>query len=294
MLVYLATQAHCHTMQEFLDSWGQALKPVMQVVSYEYAHTVKYSEVLTVIFADYDRLPAAQRAGFGALCDTISARGIRVLNHPQHSARRSQLLSLLKRQGSNEFSAYPVAEAERAKFPVFLRFTNDHNGPQSPLLHNAEELQQAIDIGVNKGVAREDMLVVEFLSTMGSDGMYYTYSAFCIEGEVVPRQCLASAALWDLREPEWIVPEALDKEKEYLESNPHQQMIRDAFKLAKIDYGRIDYSLLKNKPQVWEINPHPVVLGGFDKYQRAQIPNQKWFADRIVPLFGKLATQRKP
>jgi hypothetical protein len=293
MLVYFATRPHCHTMQTFLDTWGQSLRGIMQVVSYEYANTVRYSEVSTVIFSDYDRLSADDRAGFGALCEALKARGIRVLNHPQHSARRAQLLALLRRQGSNEFSAYPAAEAERAKFPVFVRFANEHKGPQSPLLHSAEEVQKCIQIGLDKGVPYEEMLVVEFCNTLEADGLYQKYSAFCIEGKVLPRHYLASAGQWSVRDVDLLTPEIIAKELAYLQTNPHEQFVRDVFKLAKIDYGRIDYSLLKGKPQVWEINPNPIVMQHPDKYKPEHKANQEWFAERIVPLFAELALWRK-
>jgi hypothetical protein len=280
-------------MQTFLDTWGQSLRDIMQVVSYEYANTVRYSEVSTVIFSDYDRLSADDRAGFGALCEAIKARGIRVLNHPQHSARRAQLLKLLRRQGSNEFSAYPAAEAERAKFPVFVRFANEHKGPQSPLLRNAEDVQKCIQIGLDKGVPIEEMLVVEFCSTKGPDGLYEKYSSFCIEGKVLPRHYLASTKQWSLRDVDLLTPQVIAKELDYLQTNPHEQFVRDVFKLAKIDYGRIDYSMLKGKPQVWEINPNPIVMQHPDKYKPEHKANQEWFAARIVPMFAELALRKK-
>jgi hypothetical protein len=289
MLVYFATRPHCHTMQTFLDTWGQSLRGIMQVVSYQDANTVRYSEVSTVIFSDFDRLPADERAGFAALHDAIKARGVHVLNHPQRSVRRAQLLSLLRVQGSNEFSAYSAADAERVKFPAFLRFANEHKGPQSPLLHNAEDVQKCIQIGLDKGVPYEEMLVVEFCNTQSPNGLYEKYSAFCIEGKVLPRHYLASATQWSLRDVDLLSPEIIAKELEYLQTNPHEQFVRDVFKLAKIDYGRIDYSLLKGKPQVWEINPNPIVMQHPDKYKPEHKANQEWFAERIVPMFAELA-----
>src|SRR5262249_37550000 len=49
------------------------------------------------------------------------------------------------------------------------------------------------------------------------------------------------------------------EQQEYLEANPHRSWLAGLFQLAGIDYGRIDYSLLAGKPQIWEINTHPTV-----------------------------------
>jgi hypothetical protein len=44
---------------------------------------------------------------------------------------------------------------------------------------------------------------------------------------------------------------------EYLQAHPHEAELRKIFDLANIEYGRIDYSLLNGKIQVWEINTNP-------------------------------------
>ena len=55
-------------------------------------------------------------------------------------------------------------------------------------------------------------------------------------------------------------PQLLEKERRYLETNPHEQDLREFFKLARIDYGKIDYSILGDRLQVWEINTNPHII----------------------------------
>jgi len=288
MLIYFATQQHRYTINMFLETWGKSLLPKVKVTPYEHADTVRYRDVSTVIFSDYDRLSSEQRAGFGALCDELHSRGIRVLNHPLHSARRLELLTLLHKEGINSFAAYTVKDAEQAKYPLFMRFANEHSGPQTPLLYTPEELKFAIDAGRKKNVALEDMLVVEYCSTVGTEGMYRKYSAFCIDGEIVPRHLLVSSQQWALRDVDMITPEIVADERAYLEQNPHQEQLRPIFDLAKISYGRIDYSLLHGKPQIWEINPNPIVMQRPAKYKPEHLPTQEWFAPRMIRVFEKL------
>jgi GNAT superfamily N-acetyltransferase len=54
-------------------------------------------------------------------------------------------------------------------------------------------------------------------------------------------------------------PAHLAEERAYLDENPHADALRRAAALARIAYGRIDYSLLEGRPQIWEINTNPLL-----------------------------------
>ena len=67
----------------------------------------------------------------------------------------------------------------------------------------------------------------------------------------------------DIRYPVFVRPvdgELLGEERAYLSQNPHRPQLERIFRSADIDYGRIDYSLLQGRIQVWEINLNPTVL----------------------------------
>jgi hypothetical protein len=49
------------------------------------------------------------------------------------------------------------------------------------------------------------------------------------------------------------------EEIRYLDTNPHEAWIREVFRLARIEYGRVDYGILAGKPQVWEINTNSTI-----------------------------------
>jgi hypothetical protein len=53
----------------------------------------------------------------------------------------------------------------------------------------------------------------------------------------------------------------LREEQDYLATNPHERQLREIFALARIEYGRIDYSFRGDAMQVWEINTNPIIIG---------------------------------
>ena len=60
-------------------------------------------------------------------------------------------------------------------------------------------------------------------------------------------------------------PEVLEKERRYIETNPHERELREIFRRARIDYGKIDYAMLGDRLQIWEINTNPNVLSVPDR-----------------------------
>jgi hypothetical protein len=46
----------------------------------------------------------------------------------------------------------------------------------------------------------------------------------------------------------------------YQETNPHEDLLKEVCKRADVGYGRIDYSLLGEELQVWEINTNPTLI----------------------------------
>jgi hypothetical protein len=52
-------------------------------------------------------------------------------------------------------------------------------------------------------------------------------------------------------------PEGVAEELDYIKGNPHQEILRHAFAVAGIDYGRSDYGVVNNRAQIFEINTNP-------------------------------------
>ncbi len=178
--------------------------------------------------------------------------------------RRYELLRTLYERGDNAFNAYRLVECRRPqRWPVFIRDEHEHTKNLTELLHTPEELDAAVAEIFARGYSREDKLVVEFCDTRdGHQGLFYVYSAYLVGERVIPRSLSANRS-WVLGrgDQKYVkTPEVLEKRRRYVETNPHQLELREIFQLARIDYGKIDYAILGDRLQVWEINTNPNVL----------------------------------
>ena len=79
-------------------------------------------------------------------CGTaFSRRGCRVLNDPDRTLCRVDLIRALNRAGVNEFTVYREhVSLDGCRFPVFLRGEHDHRGRRSGLLDDSYDVHTAI------------------------------------------------------------------------------------------------------------------------------------------------------
>jgi hypothetical protein len=214
------------------------------------------------IFSDIERLSpeTADRAAF--LWRSLAGHaGTRLLNHPTRSMRRYELLRTLYERGINAFNVYRLSEARwPERYPVFLRRENDHKGPLSPLLASRDELERAVARLDQDGVSRDNLLMSEFCDTSDQRGLYRKYGAFLVGDRVFVRSVQFSRN-WVQKHQDLDEPELVREERAYVEANPHREAIHEVFRLARIDYGRMDYGVLHGKIQVWEINTNPAIAG---------------------------------
>ena len=218
----------------------------------------------TYIFAGLDRLSPEEtrRAAFVWRILAESHRGRCLLNHPTRSMRRYELLHNLYERGINAFNAYRVTEGRwPERYPVFLRHENDHEGPITPLLMSRHELLDAIRAFERTDDRREELLIVEFSDTADARGIYRKYGAFIVGDRIFPKS-LQFSRCWVQKSADLRDPDLLREEVQYVEHNPHEQMLRKIFALARIQYGRMDYVILDGRVQVWEINTNPTIVGG--------------------------------
>jgi hypothetical protein len=173
--------------------------------------------------------------------------------------RRYELLRHLHERGENRFNVYRLTEARMpARYPVFLRGENDHRGPRSPLLRTPEELAEALAAIDREGLRREGLLLTEFCATADAQGIYRTYEAFIVGDRIIPKG-LSFSSHWARKGPDLSGPHLLAEELDYGAKNPHEARLREVFRLARIDYGRMDYGVLDGAVQVWEINTNPTI-----------------------------------
>lgn len=186
--------------------------------------------------------------------------------------RRYELLRTLYERGINQFDVYRTTEARWPKrYPVFLRFENDHGGARSPLLRTRAELDEALLTLEREHHQRDDILIVEFCDTADANGVYRKYGAFMVGGHVFPKNVQFSKH-WVVKATDFAGEEMLDEERRYVETNPHAGSLKEIFALARIEYGRIDYGMLVDAIQVWEINTNPHITSRGEKRSGPRSP----------------------
>jgi hypothetical protein len=84
--------------------------------------------------------------------------------------------------------------------------------------------------------------------------------------------------------------EKIGEEQGFLESNPHAETLREIFAMAKIDYGRADYSLRDGKLTIWEINTNPVIVPEPGHCVPERLPGQARSARRIGEALDAIDT----
>lgn len=243
MIYYLVNYRSRRTIRAWIESSPDLLGRV-RILPYQ--HIRGWVNPGVFIFSDIDRLSGAMRKRALRLWTSASNAGCSTLNHPTESLRRVDLQHALH----NDFRVFRASESlEDIRFPVFLRRENDHRGNLTELLQSRDDLQSAL-------ARHADAMIVEFVDTSDRHGIYRKYSCFRVGDRILPRHILFSKS-WVVKKPALVTDDFVAEELDYMQKNPHEAEIREAFDLARIEYGRIDYSLLNDKMQIWEINTNP-------------------------------------
>jgi hypothetical protein len=261
VIYYLVTAKHHYTMQDFLDGPGGPLAGRVRVVTYKEFRSMRSLPFGTFVFSDVDRMSGSQSLELFKRWKQIVAAGARALNHPVLALRRYDLLRKLHEEGINRFDAYMMTEHRKPKrFPVFVRAASDHLGAISDLLPDQAALDAELARLRAEPVWPGDKLIVEFLPYADSDGVYRKYAAFRIGDSFVPRQMFAGRS-WVVKKHELDTPDLAAEEAAYLDANPHRDELMRVFDMANIEYGRIDYTVIDGRVQIFEINCNPTVIG---------------------------------
>jgi hypothetical protein len=264
VIYYLTAARQAGAMAYFLQTSGKALAKRMHLIAYEEIFAPGVSLQLPrgfYIFTGLDlglgaRFPPSplRRAAIELHARLVELHGPdKVLNHPEASLRRYELLRALHACGINAFDACHPGERPR-RYPVFLR-----HGPGTE--QTAPELIYS-EAGYDAALALEpkghDRVAIEFRDTADENEIYRKYGAFVIGDQVVPRHLFFSRQ-WFVKQADLTAPELVREELAYLKANPHAEALRQACSIGRIGYGRVDYALLDGKPQIWEINHTPTL-----------------------------------
>lgn len=261
MISYLVQRRHRYTIDLFLSTYDRELPFEMRVVPYEEALRARRLPGGTYLFTDLDRLDPTAQVRATEVWRALADGGAKLLNHPTRSLLRFELLRELYERGLNDFDAVRLGEARLPKrFPVFLRHEAGHDGAVSGLLQTPAELAEAVAALGEQGIGRERLLAVEYAGAPDPQGLHRKYAAFRI-GERIFARHLFFDRDWLVKTPEEESEAITAAELAYVRENPHAEALREIFERARIEYGRIDYSLRDGRIQTWEINTNPMTVG---------------------------------
>ncbi len=290
MIHYLTAANRFAPMRLFLKDWGAPLRRRVRILAYEDHPRASALPDGTFVFADVDRLPPDTTASAAELWAALAARGdrVRLLNRPGVSMRRFELLRALRERGWNRFDVRRLDEPRAdLRFPVFVRDLLEHRGALTPLLPDEASLDAALTDLRDAGRCDDELLIVEFLDTIGADAIYRKYAATVVGERVLAHHVMFGHA-WEVKAPSLAEPAMIAENRAFQLANPHEDRLRELFRLARIEWGRVDYALLDGELQIWEINTNPTLLSAPRRYNEAQRPAKRWFADRVIAALVSL------
>lgn len=266
VIVHIATQRGITSLRN-VKRRGQALgAPVLALRYDDLPSRAEWPRGL-YLFSDMQRATPWQRAVATQLWERLAERpdAFRIFNHPEHSLRRYQLLRALYESGINSFNAFRLDELPAGvRYPVFVRYEDQHIGPSTGLLNSEEELEVALAEMLVAGHRPEKLIVVEFQDTACETRIFRKYGAFRLGDRVYTGHMMAAT--------DWSVKREINdrvlvgtEDFEFVKTNPHADQIMEAFKVAGLTWGRIDYGVLDGRIQVWEINDNPKLGSSFFK-----------------------------
>jgi len=288
-LCYLVTDAHAYTMGEYLRTWGRPLRSRIEVVPY--GTLLEHGSLRggVCVFSDIERLSDPQVIAAGDLAELLRRRGWRVLNDPRRVMCRLALLRALHEAGRNHFRAFPSGEVPAdVRFPVFLREEHEHTGALTGLLADRPALARAMVRARSRGFRARDLLVVEQMDVSDDRGLWRKYAMFRFDDRVIARHLFFDEH-WVVKGLSRMNDARVEEEREFVLGRTMHAWARGVFRLAGIEYGRIDFGMRGERPQVWEINTNPMITSTQNDTQAIRLELQALFAARSIRAFRHLA-----
>jgi hypothetical protein len=299
MLTFLLFHPHRHTVEDFFASWHEPGDPQADVRYYESLDFERELPGGAVIFTDHERFDRTESLYARWLAHRVARHPDRylVLNHPAHVLDRFTLMRRLHARGLVPFAVHRIgaARSKRVRYPVFLRFDNDHRGARGgKLLHTPHEVERAMGLIPDLTPARRRrLMLVEYEDVRDPDGLYRKYAVQKIGPRLIPRHVLVSRE-WMTKEVRLVTPATVADEEKLISDCPFRAEIDEAFRIAGIDYGRIDFGIRDGRMLIWEINTNPVIMKPRHKTDPLRREVQAVSVAMMFEAFRALSDARPP
>jgi hypothetical protein len=279
-------------LRNLIRRWDGALGTCLGVATYQSMVVRRQVPAATYVFSDLDRVPPGDMPGVLALWDGLSASGAaHLVNDPRRVRLRYPLLRRLFERGINDFNVHRADDdLGSVRFPAFVRCEHDHGGPRTGLLTSRRELDDALRSLRTRRAWRSQLLVTECAADPGADGLFRKYGALFVGGRVVPWHVIAGRT-WVVKGASRVLNDPIrEEQRRYIADNPHAERIREAFAIARIDYGRIDYATIGDRMRVYEINTNPSIGGAGRRRRRPdRRPKSDAAVTELIEAFVALA-----
>lgn len=281
MLYFITMSDNKFTIELYLDTIRHNINFPARIVSYEEAAYIPSFRDAVVIFCDIERFPQDMLSIPRELYNRIAVeQPRRLLNNPWKSMQRFELLKSLKSAGINSFDIHrPPVEDKTIRYPVFIRNELDHYGPVSGLIDSKQPLLEQLRTAKARRPGPFSPVVVEYCDTSLPDGRFPKYGAFYLWNKVVPRHLFFSNN-WMVKGTTDQLPQDVARENDYIDNNHFAAQIEAAFKLAHIEYGRVDFAATPRGIEIFEINTNPTMLDAGDLKS-----NRKYVTDFFLSNF---------
>jgi hypothetical protein len=289
MIVFLATGLHMYTVASLVDgSFGPAL-PDIRSMPYEDTLLAETLPRATYIFTDIERLSFWERILAAELYRKLQDAGCRCLNDPARVMTRYALLRALHHNGINPFRVWRMDDAildglvapdppatrgawlrrrlgrpprrPSPNFPVFLRTDADHDRPLTEPLPSPAALADAVARMGQAGLSPSGVMMIEFCGEPLADGVWAKFGTARI-GDLVSTDHAVIQGDWCVKQGSTglATDEMFAWENRQVATNAYEAVLRPAFAVGGIDYGRADHATVGGREVIYEINTNPSLV----------------------------------
>lgn len=292
-LIYVCTRKHMQTVRQIQASIAQAdtgseflIRPYDWLMSQQSLPRAAY------ILTDFDRLHVWYHEMLGRVRDRLIESGLPVLNDPRLWLPRPAQIRTLRAAGLSDFGCWlPSHGEEPDRFPCFLRTIAAHRGTASPLLHSPDEAREALSIAMAKGRTLSDLMFVEFAGAPVPGETYFSKHAAFRIGDRILRGLTVTEAKWMAKfgtkglAGDAFYAAELEETRQY----PHAEQVRTVFETAGIEYGRVDFSFLEGRMQVYEINLNPSIKFKMEHPNSDRLETMRLQQRQLIDAFSDFA-----
>lgn len=295
MINFVTTRSHAYTVRHLVRQLRDA-----RSWSYERLFRQKELRSGTWVFTDHERLSNFEIALAARVANKLEQGGARVLNHPARVRSRYDLLKALKQAGINRFSAWRCEnQPQPDSFPVFIRNEFDHISSDFELIADQQALDATIGRMKANGIPLAGKLVIEYAGQEVSPGVWQRFATYRAGYRLIAHHNVVDFR-WvakDVQDEQRVLDHPMfatfvENERRFVVDNLYEGVLRQAYDLAGIDYGRADFSLVDGRPQIFEINTNPAHASHRTLYREtfpARVETQRLSEDRLYGALRAIA-----